>query len=102
VPAEDLQREGDGSKRADQKEGPARGTALVCGEAIRQQEAEASAKRHTSGSDQDELWKSESAELASTGLVLPPTVISREGIANRVPVAASRPQHESATTPLLP
>jgi hypothetical protein len=55
VPAEDLERKGDGGERADEQERPADGSALVPGEAIGQQETETSAKGHTSARDEAEF-----------------------------------------------
>src|SRR5579875_3358346 len=56
--AEDLEREGNGTERADQEERPADGPALVGGEAVRQQEADAGAKQRSRPGDQAELRKS--------------------------------------------
>src|SRR5207237_10822880 len=53
--AEDLEGEGNGTESTDQEERPADGPALVVGKAIREQEADASARQRTSASEQSKF-----------------------------------------------
>src|SRR5437660_6184714 len=61
MPAEHLKCQGDGTEGADEKKGPSNRSALIFGQAIRQQEPKTSSKGRTSAGDQDKFRKGDSS-----------------------------------------